>query len=124
MFSLPFSTQPELTSSLFSLWVTTSSWMDSELGLLSGACLLSPQRPGLTHHSIVVLTHSQNQLIDSLNKTGIPSILNDLRRLGNTHSDILDWYRGHWSQLNCLPPLFAEIFDIPRSAEDETMYNS
>lgn len=98
--------------------------MDTELGVLSGACLLSPQRSALTHHSVNMLTHSQNQLIDSLNKTGIPSLLNDLRRIGTFHSDILDWYRQHWNQLVCLPPLFAEIFDIPRSIEDENMYNS
>ncbi|ODM95699.1 Nuclear receptor ROR-beta [Orchesella cincta] len=114
----------DFTSSLFSFWLSLSSWMDSELGLLSGACLLSPQRPALTHHSVNLLTHAQNQLIDSLNKTGIPSLLNDLRRIGTFHSDILDWYRQHWNQLVCLPPLFAEIFDIPRSVEDENMYNS
>ena len=119
--------QSEFTSSLFSFWLTVSSWLDTELGLLSGACLLSPQRQGLTHHSVNLLTHSQNQLIDSLNnlnKTGVPTLLNDLRRIGTFHGDILDWYRQHWNQLVCLPPLFAEIFDIPRSQEDENMYNS
>jgi len=109
---------------LSSLWSTLSSWVDSDVALLAGACLLSPQRQALTHHTIVVLTHSQNQLVDSLNKTGVPSILNDLRRIGNYHSDILDWYRQRWNQLLSLPPLYAEIFDIPRSVEDETMYNS
>jgi hypothetical protein len=109
---------------LFSLWSKISKWTDSELALLSGASLLSPQRQSLTNHSAVMLTHSQNQIVDSLNKSELSSILNDLRRIGIAHGEILDWFRQHWSKLVCVPPLFAEIFDIPRSIEDENMYNN
>ena len=49
-----------------------------------------------------------------------PSIimkLPELRTLGAQHNEILRWYRARW-QLVELPPLFAEIYDIPKSAED------
>lgn len=42
----------------------------------------------------------------------------ELRGLGHRHQSQLDWYRRRWSLLVHLPPLFAEMFDIPRSEED------
>lgn len=33
------------------------------------------------------------------------------------HSAHLEWFRKNWSRLT-LPPLFAEIFDIPKSEDD------
>lgn len=41
----------------------------------------------------------------------------ELRALGARHSSHLDWFRTNWT-LTRLPPLFAEIFDIPKSEDD------
>lgn len=47
------------------------------------------------------------------------SFLPRLRVLSAAHCAELDWYRLNWRQLLGLPPLFAEIHDIPTSPEDE-----
>jgi len=47
------------------------------------------------------------------------SFLPRLRVLSAAHCSELEWYRMHWSHLLSLPPLFAEIHDIPTSPEDE-----
>lgn len=49
-----------------------------------------------------------------------PSVLAklpELRVVGAKHALILDWFRLNWDKLR-LPPLFAEIFDIPKCEED------
>lgn len=43
----------------------------------------------------------------------------ELRSLGTKHAEHLQWFRENWTRLK-LPPLFAEIFDIPK-AEDELL---
>jgi len=43
--------------------------------------------------------------------------LPELRSLGSRHADHLQWFRSNWTRLK-LPPLFAEIFDIPKSGEE------
>ncbi|KAJ8937886.1 hypothetical protein NQ318_021709 [Aromia moschata] len=43
--------------------------------------------------------------------------LPELRNLGARHTAHLDWFRVNWTKLT-LPPLFAEIFDIPKSEDD------
>jgi hypothetical protein len=43
--------------------------------------------------------------------------LQELKNLGAKHSAHLDWFRLNWAKLR-LPPLFAEIFDIPKCEED------
>lgn len=43
--------------------------------------------------------------------------LTELRTLGAKHLTHLDWFRLNWNKLR-LPPLFAEIFDIPKCEED------
>lgn len=43
--------------------------------------------------------------------------LPELRNLGAKHTAHLDWFRLNWSKLT-LPPLFAEIFDIPKCEDD------
>jgi len=47
------------------------------------------------------------------------SFLPRLRLLSAAHFAELEWYRLHWRHLPGLPPLFAEIHDIPTSPEDE-----
>lgn len=43
--------------------------------------------------------------------------LPELRNLGAKHTAHLDWFRVNWTKLS-LPPLFAEIFDIPKTEDD------
>lgn len=43
--------------------------------------------------------------------------LSELRALSARHCSSLDWLRANWALLR-LPPLFAEIFDIPKADED------
>jgi len=47
------------------------------------------------------------------------SFLPRLRVLSAAHCAELEWYRRNWRRLLGLPPLFAEIHDIPASPEDE-----
>lgn len=41
----------------------------------------------------------------------------ELRSLGSKHVEHLQWFRANWTRLK-LPPLFAEIFDIPEWEEE------
>ena len=43
--------------------------------------------------------------------------LPELRTLGSKHADLLMWYRQRWKFLQ-LPPLFSEIFDIPKPEDN------
>ena len=49
--------------------------------------------------------------------------LPELRTLGAQHNELLKWYRQQWGQVN-LPPLFAEIFDIPKCEEETQGWGS
>lgn len=42
----------------------------------------------------------------------------EVRALGARHNELLIWCREHWPRL-ALPALFSEIFDIPKSEEDQ-----
>ena len=48
----------------------------------------------------------------------VMGLLPELRTLNARHNDKLHWYRLQWKYLTTLPPLFAEIFDIPKSEEE------
>ena len=48
--------------------------------------------------------------------------LPELRTLGSQHNEMLRWYRARWQRVE-LPPLFAEIYDIPKSIEDAQSWN-
>lgn len=108
---------------------------DDELGLFSGAILLS-ERPGL--NDLKAVQRLQDRLLEALNiqvsrsnsvsneitvngmRTTNPSVsqrIPELRSLGIRHANLLDWFRKNWIKLK-LPPLFAEIFDIPKCEED------
>lgn len=39
------------------------------------------------------------------------------RAIGKRHYELLGWCRENWTRLD-LPPLFSEVFDIPKSEED------
>ncbi|XP_049819254.1 ecdysone-induced protein 78C isoform X2 [Aethina tumida] len=98
---------------------------DTEVGLFSAVVLLTADRPGIT--DVKSIEHHQDKLIEALkvqvgrNHANEPQIfssllikLPELRNLGAKHSAHLDWFRMNWTKLT-LPPLFAEIFDIPKS---------
>nr|CAD7194405.1 unnamed protein product [Timema douglasi] len=121
---------PEFVSSLFHFASTfnTLSLNDTELGLFSAVVLLTADRPGVT--DLKAIEHHQDRLIDALKVqvsrthatdpqtlTSLLVKLPELRNLGAKHSAHLDWFRLNWAKLR-LPPLFAEIFDIPKCEED------
>ncbi|XP_065162666.1 ecdysone-induced protein 78C-like isoform X2 [Atheta coriaria] len=101
---------------------------DTELGLFSAVVLLTADRPGIT--DVKTIEHYQDKLIEALkvqvgrNHANEPQLfsnllikLPELRNLGAKHTAHLDWFRLNWSKLT-LPPLFAEIFDIPKCEDD------
>ncbi|XP_057372342.1 ecdysone-induced protein 78C-like [Daphnia carinata] len=105
------------------------SMNDSEMALFSAAVLLSPDRPvindakGIGQHQERITDALRLQLLR--NHASDPGLINavlqkivELRAIGHRHQSQLDWYRRRWSLLVHLPPLFAEMFDIPRSEED------
>lgn len=106
---------------------------DAELGLFSGAVLLS-ERPGL--NDVKAVQRLQDRLLEALRiqsgrnhssvteiapvngcPSGVAQRIPELRALGLRHANLLDWFRRNWTKLK-LPPLFAEIFDIPKCEED------
>ncbi|XP_060521024.1 ecdysone-induced protein 78C [Cylas formicarius] len=101
---------------------------DTEVGLFSAVVLMTADRPGLT--DVKTIEHYQDKLVEALkvqvgrNHAGETQLfsnllikLPELRSLGNKHTAHLDWFRVNWQKL-ALPPLFAEIFDIPKSEDD------
>ncbi|KAB0795715.1 hypothetical protein PPYR_09776 [Photinus pyralis] len=101
---------------------------DTELGLFSAVVLLTADRPGIT--DVKTIEHHQDKLIEAFkvqvgrNHGSEPQIfsnllikLPELRNLGTKHTSHLDWFRVNWTKLT-LPPLFAEIFDIPKCEDD------
>ncbi|EFA01351.2 E78 nuclear receptor [Tribolium castaneum] len=101
---------------------------DTEVGLFSAVVLLTADRSGIT--DVKSIEHHQDKLIEALkvqvgrNHANEPQLfssllikLPELRNLGAKHSAHLDWFRMNWTKLT-LPPLFAEIFDIPKSEDD------
>ncbi|XP_014261640.1 ecdysone-induced protein 78C isoform X2 [Cimex lectularius] len=118
----------EFVTSMFEFTSSFNSLLlgDTELGLFSSIVLLSPDRPGVT--DVKAVEHHQDRLIEALklhlrrstNGTDSSSVLAklpELRALGAKHALMLEWFRLNWDKLR-LPPLFAEIFDIPKSEED------
>lgn len=56
---------------------------------------------------------SRNHPMDLYLYNNLMSKLNELRILSDSHSKHLHSFRSKWNMLS-LPPLFAEIFDIPK----------
>jgi len=120
----------EFVTSLFHFASSFNSMSldDTEVGLFAAVVLLSADRPGVT--DVKAVEHFQDQLVEALkvqlgrNHTGDAQIMSnilvklpELRNLGAKHSMHLEWFRTNWDKLR-LPPLFAEIFDIPKCEED------
>ncbi len=105
---------------------------DTEVGLYSALILLQADRPGLTEQKLISKTRERIaealrvQIIRSRPNTAnalqiMPALeakLQELRSLGLRHFNHLDWFRINWNQTIRLPPLFAEIFDIPKCEDD------
>lgn len=109
---------------------------DAELGLFSGAVLLG-ERAGL--NDVKAVQRLQDRLLEAFRVqtsrnhngtggeatsasgcasiSGVSQRIPELRALGARHANLLDWFRRNWTKLK-LPPLFAEIFDIPKCEED------
>jgi nuclear receptor subfamily 1 group D protein 3 len=125
--------QPDFVSAL--MQVTSSlnvhQLTDTELGLFSAAVLLS-ERPGL--NDVKAVQRLQDRVLEALRVqatrsssegagstvsaiTSVSQRIPELRTLGIRHASLLDWFRRNWTKLK-LPPLFAEIFDIPKCEED------
>jgi hypothetical protein len=51
-------------------------------------------------------------------------LLPELRALSAKHYEKLHWYRLQWKYLSNMPPLFAEILDIPKTEEEVTVFFS
>ncbi|KAI2807605.1 hypothetical protein BLOT_005542 [Blomia tropicalis] len=97
---------------------------DTEIGLFSAIILLQSDRPQI--YDIKAINKIQENVVEALkvqtnrnhsNDTQtfhkLMLKINELRALGSSHSLHLQWFRSNWLRLK-LPPLFAEIFDIPK----------
>ncbi|XP_050074231.1 ecdysone-induced protein 78C [Anopheles maculipalpis] len=104
---------------------------DTEIGLYSALILLS-DRPGLVETKLILKTREciaealRVQITRSRANNGMSALqimpalearVHELRMLGEKHSAHLEWFRTNWSTIR-LPPLFAEIFDVPKCEED------
>lgn len=122
--------QSDFVSCLLSFFgsVNSLNLNDTEVGLFSAVVLLTGDRPGLT--DIKSIEQHQDRLLEALkvqlsrNHAAEPTLLAslllklpELKNLGARHSAHLDWLRLNWTKLS-LPPLFAEIFDIPKCEDD------
>jgi len=120
----------EFVSALFNFMVMFNNLQmnDTEIGLFASVVLLQSERSGI--YDTKAIDHSQEKLMEALKlQVGrnhpsephqFPSLmmkLAELRSLGSKHAVHLQWFRANWIRLK-LPPLFAEIFDIPK-CEDE-----
>ncbi|VVC24821.1 Hypothetical protein CINCED_3A003963 [Cinara cedri] len=120
----------EFATNVFQLVTTFNSLSltDTEVGLFAAIVLLTPDRPGVS--DVKTVQHSQDRIVEAfklqLSKghggdknlaQTVLSKLPELRTIGARHVSYLEWFRLNWHMLK-LPPLFAEIFDIPKCEED------
>ncbi|XP_066940332.1 ecdysone-induced protein 78C-like isoform X2 [Macrobrachium rosenbergii] len=112
----------------FALTLNNLNLNDTELALFTAVVLLTADRPGITDGKII--EQQQDKIIEALrvqvgrnhaSETHLfPNVvmkMPELRQIGAKHHEHLNWFRSNWSRLK-LPPLFAEIFDIPKCEED------
>ncbi|RWS30791.1 ecdysone-induced protein 78C-like protein [Leptotrombidium deliense] len=120
----------EFVASLFNTMVSINNMQlnDTEVGIFSAIVLLQSDRPGI--YDSKAIDHNQEKLIEALKLQitrnhqnephTFPSLmmkLPEMKSLGVKHAYHLQWFRGNWTRIK-LPPLFAEIFDIPKSEEE------
>lgn len=101
---------------------------DTEIGLFSAMVLLASDRPGISEAKMIArirerITEALRvQIVRSRNGTtqalqlmpALEAKIPELRSLGHKHSAHCNWLRLTKPRL---PPLFAELFDIPMDDE-------
>ncbi|KAG7169548.1 Ecdysone-induced protein 78C-like [Homarus americanus] len=110
----------------FALTFNNLNLNDTELALFTAVVLLTADRPGITDSKVI--EQQQDKIIEALrvqvgrnhaSETHLfPNVvmkMPELRQIGAKHHEHLNWFRSNWSRLK-LPPLFAEIFDIPNQS--------
>ncbi|GBM77310.1 Ecdysone-induced protein 78C [Araneus ventricosus] len=108
----------------FVCWINNLRLSDCVIGLYAAAVLVSAERDGLYDHK--ALQPLQEQVLEALRQKvaeehpsephvfpALVAKLRELHLLGHNHLEHLRWFRTNWIHLR-LPPLFAEVFDIPR----------
>ncbi|KAK4315186.1 hypothetical protein Pmani_013582 [Petrolisthes manimaculis] len=120
----------DFVSTVFNFAVTFNNLNlnDTEVALFTAVVLLTADRPSITDTKTI--EHHQDKIIEALrvqlgrnhaSETHLfPNVvmkMPELRQIGARHNHHLNWFRANWSRLK-LPPLFAEIFDIPKCEED------
>lgn len=107
---------------------------DAEIGLFSALVLLTATRPGITEPKQILRTRERIaealrvQIVQTRSGSGstialqlMPALeakITELKAIGVHHSSHLNWLRNNWTLLR-LPPLFVEIFDIPKCGDDD-----
>ncbi|KAI0228750.1 Ecdysone-induced protein 78C [Lamellibrachia satsuma] len=97
---------------------------DTEIGLFTAIVLVTADRAGLSESKAVEaiqdsliealkLQLSRNHSMETTLFAGLLTKLPELRTIGAKHNELIDWFRQRWLQLK-LPPLYAEIYDIPK----------
>jgi len=119
----------EFVANIFNFMVLLNNLQlnDTEVGLFAGVVLLQSERSSI--YDTKAIDHSQEKLMEALklqmarnhptDPHTFPQLmmkLPELRSLGLKHAHHLQWFRANWTRLK-LPPLFAEIFDIPKCDE-------
>ncbi|KAM3969004.1 ecdysone-induced protein 78C [Aphomia sociella] len=103
---------------------------EEEMAMYTGTLLLCPQRAGLSDTERINTLH--RTISDSFHHIIIAGEagevfaradafsagMQQVRALGSRHNELLAWCRDHWPRL-VLPALFSEIFDIPKSDDDD-----
>lgn len=107
---------------------------DTEVGLFTALALMAADRPGITEPKAII--RARDRISEALrvqilrtrpNSTNALQIMPELeakipelRGLGARHVSHLDWIRTNWplQSILRLPPLFNEIFDIPKTEDD------
>lgn len=124
---------PELIDAMFEYAQSFNQLQlnDTEIGLVTSLILTNTVRAGLTDVAAVETLH--NSLIEALQLqlcrhhafeqdllNIILTRLPDLTVLSMAHNDHLNWFRERWRCMQ-LPPLFAELYDVPVSEEGEVI---
>ncbi|XP_052800237.1 ecdysone-induced protein 78C-like isoform X2 [Mya arenaria] len=120
---------PEFVSAMFDVAgnINGLNLNDTEIGLLSAVILSTPDRHDVKDQKAVEALW--DRLIEALklqlkrnhsteeNLFGTALVkLSELRTLGSHHNELLKYYRANWHRC-VIPPLFSEIYDIPKNEQ-------
>nr|ATB56339.1 E78 [Panonychus citri] len=122
----------EFVSSIFNFMIGFNQLHlhDIEIGIFAAIALCCPDRYGVYDakaihrieeklYEAMKIQSARTRGFDSRYHENVVVKVPELRAIGIKHAEHLSWFRGNWTRLK-LPPLFAEIFDIPKS-EDELL---